>query len=491
MVPASEIRGPALGGRPGHAVANLKWAQSAVSSHAPRQTRWSGKAIGEWLGFHVYCLSKPCNVLPLDLASRAQPENLVGTAGAVFVLTAVAFGCSRLFTQRARASCTACGCALLLLCIALLFTVPFHTYNLETEIAAATQAASILRMADRSMCERRLAHAELGQRCQAHRCPLPSAEPESKHHAYRMPAACLAANLSRSAMLVNERGIPYPRGGLPRPKLTKRKSKQLLSRLPPRVSLRLGVPSIGLCEAVAQRQRQARVLLIGDSRVRNLAQSLVQMANSSTVFSYERYNGVWAKCAERRYRYTHALFCARAPPAEVSLCGGGLLLSYRACWLLELPCMTELPVGGDAGEAGRPWDLLLINAGLHDFVDASRTPSHQAYMVHRLGVAMRTLHSYTTNALWLTSPPTCETVPKGGPYVFWRPPEVSRAINQRLTSWDVTAVRLAAAHGWGVLDFARLTGHCEWSYDNIHFEWSGHILGPILARVIAAYRPSS
>ena len=112
-----------------------------------------------------------------------------------------------------------------------------------------------------------------------------------------------------------------------------------------------------LCAALA-RQPPVRLHALGDSRTRRLVEGLVHLAHGSAS-QLEAYSGAWANCTSRKFRYQNARHCGSAPSFAASLCGGKLLVSYKACWLLEQSCFDSpfeagLPAGTAAAVPLRP-----------------------------------------------------------------------------------------------------------------------------------------
>tara|TARA_B110000046_G_C12781282_1_gene309100 strand:+ start:313 stop:597 length:285 start_codon:yes stop_codon:yes gene_type:complete len=85
-----------------------------------------------------------------------------------------------------------------------------------------------------------------------------------------------------------------------------------------------------------------RILIVGDSRARILADELIRFVepHGTRTTSFEEYPPPWSACDERAFRYSNNGFCARAPPKSVLLCGGKLVLQFQACWLYEQACKT-------------------------------------------------------------------------------------------------------------------------------------------------------
>ena len=231
------------------------------------------------------------------------------------------------------------------------------------------------------------------------------------------------------------------------------------------------------------------MLIVGDSRARTLADELVEFADPHDTrprtTSFEEYPLGWSACDEHAFRYSNNDFCARAPPKSALLCGGALLLHFKACWLYEQECM-DMPLS-----QGAPLpDLVILNAGLHDIVYRPPSAEHRAYVVHRLRLTMRALQRQATHALWLSTQPVCCC--KRWTDEFVSPPNgpgAVRQINQAVAAWNAIASQVAAAHGWGVVNTTRLYGRCEWTSDAVHFEFGGPTVGAVLARVISSLVP--
>lgn len=491
------------------------------------------------VGFHVYCVSKPCSAA-FDDPERAQPESLLGTAGIAALIAAAttAFMHPHVPTPLCRVSCSV-GAVAFAASLALAFAARSRLLDIQNELGLARAQAHGARREAARPCAR--APLSLEDECALQPCSKGvTTEPESARRWFATPASCLATRLSRAARLIDERGRIYPTGHLPHlPRALKaRRVAERSGSLPSRVRLQLpGVPPVAgpanvshLCGAsdrfARAAERPIRLLIIGDSRARNLAEELIwytrgagsakEQAMGGALLSLEDvYPPAMQRCRERVYRYKHARFCGGAPPVWIPLCGGRLLLSYRACWLFEMDCMVppeaEVQRGGPAQRA--PADLVLLGAGLHDIVHRPPHAAHRAYMIRRLSLALRALQAGGAHAMWFTTQRICgpyggraralggkkktnvvvarsvrpsEPVTYGDHWSAENGTHLAQQVNNAVDAWETTATELATLHGWGVLDGSKLYGHCEWSADNIHFAFGGVTVGTLLARVISS-----
>ena len=241
------------------------------------------------------------------------------------------------------------------------------------------------------------------------------------------------------------------------------------------------IPSPGSCLALVASGLRS-VHLVGDSRMRGLAVSLVEALDRSALprGGFDNIGGPSGACTNHSYRYTHEAECAQTLPVIArNVCNGTLSISYKACWRVQQGCLDRI----HHGLPSRP-DLLILSIGLHDLINPLSSP---ALLEARLQVALRQ-RSCAEASVILTTAALCP--PQGkrtAKFPSWRD------VNRRIAAWNVVEARLAGRRHWGVLAaHALLRGCCSWSHDTVHYyseQWPAAAADALLGAADARQRP--
>ena len=494
---------------------------SLASSCAVSCNTALGHRLGASLGFHVYCLTKPCGPM-FDIGERGQPKDLLGTAGALIILAGVLAAAAA-----AAARCCAsrmphrlvggAGLVSCVLAIVLSSTASMRRFDVLSELGKAHAFADKAAMSMHRDCTTasiprasRRKHAmrlDAPERACADPCGSLTHHPRHQHRQQRIfasPVTCLASRLSAMAKVTDQHGVALSQLGNGTELRAKRypgAHKQIQStslssgvilRLPAQAASRRHIS--GLCDAARSRARPVRLLIIGDSRARGLADGLIAvgLANDSSSQheaagqSLETLPPPWTSCNERAFRYKHNSYCGRAPPLTKSLCGGAIILQFKACWLFEQPCIDTII--RESNERAKPApDLVIANTGLHDVVNRPLSADHRGYTARRLRTLMHALQQRGSHAIWLTTQPICCC--KRWSAEMWRQTHlrhVTSDINEAIATWNSVAEQLSTAYGLGIIDATRLYGYCAWSFDETHFDYAGVTVGAVLVRIISS-----
>jgi hypothetical protein len=262
----------------------------------------------------------------------------------------------------------------------------------------------------------------------------------------------------------------------------------------------LRVPGVPLPERIEDRCRALSkanvrsVLIVGDSRSRNLAEAfgglLSALLPKKHVFDLPGHI-----CGNHSYRYTHEVECAKVVPASELHCDGSVHVAFKACWKYDLPCFDAL-----LEDLPRMPDLLVLSAGLHDLIhyrghnitakiQSMRLRLEQLVKQTTQFLKLRpTLSRFSgsafgfspassphppspspqklvRNIVYLTTPLICPPLPgRVAKFSFWA------RVNEWIAAWRRSEMEVAWSAGWGMVDtFALLGVQCQESYDTIHF----------------------
>lgn len=248
--------------------------------------------VARAVGFHVYCLTKPCGAA-LDVDEHSQPSYLFASAAVLGIITAVSAVAARVVCRRwtldpgpccrwTRCLCGSVSALAAILGVALTIAACNRQFDTLAELRMARADGAALIAARCSQAGRQRAGRHYGQldslaqECVDQHC---LATHDALTRRFATPAACLATRLSTAATLTNMRGVALhlSDGDHPRRSHKRRMRNASLpgASLPHGVTLRLpiGKPrsgqavvgqaaTMGLCTAAGRRRRDGPVSMV-------------------------------------------------------------------------------------------------------------------------------------------------------------------------------------------------------------------------------------